>query len=402
MTTKNASHAIRTRLNALASKYLNNWVTPVILAYSEESGRYDFGALCVAFPIPQVMISTRRRESPMPASTSIPLSILDLAPIGPGETAAQSYTNSVSLAQAAERHGYTRVWYAEHHNMPTIGSSATSVLIAHVAANTSTIRLGSGGVMLPNHSPLTIAEQFGTLETLHPGRIDVGLGRAPGGDRAIFNALRRDPGASEQFPQDVMELQAYLAGASIVNGVSATPTPDSPPPLYILGSSLFGAQLAAALGLPYAFASHFAPDALHDAVALYRRDFKPSAQLEHPYVIAAANVFAADNPEAAATQFASARRRRVRGMIARNQAGVDYSDQQIDEFLSTPAGANIANMMRVTAVGTSADVAGFLDEFALSAQADELILAHGALAVDDRLRSVELAAPALRNTPGKP
>jgi luciferase family oxidoreductase group 1 len=328
----------------------------------------------------------------MSAGTSVPLSILDLAPIGPGETAAQSYANSVSLAQAAERHGYTRVWYAEHHNMPTIGSSATSVLIAHVAAHTSTIRLGSGGVMLPNHSPLTIAEQFGTLETLHPGRIDVGLGRAPGGDRAIFNALRRDPGASEQFPQDVMELQAYLAGASIVNGVSATPTPDSAPPLYILGSSLFGAQLAAALGLPYAFASHFAPDALYEAVALYRRDFKPSAQLEHPYVIAAANVFAADNAEAAATQFASARRRRVRGMIARNQAGVDYSDQQIDEFLTTPAGANIANMMRVTAVGTSADVAGFLDEFALSAQADELILAHGALAVEDRLRSVELAS----------
>lgn len=326
-------------------------------------------------------------------SSSIPLSILDLAPIGPNETAKQSYAGSVALAQAAEKFGYERVWYAEHHNMPTIASSATSVLIAHIASQTSTIRLGAGGIMLPNHSPLTIAEQFGTLESLHPGRIDLGLGRAPGGDRAIFNALRRDPGASEQFPRDVMELQAYLAGDSIVEGVSATPTPESAPPLYILGSSLFGAQLAAALGLPYAFASHFAPDALHEAVGVYRRDFKPSGQLAHPYVIAGANVFAAATNEQATLQFEDARRRRVRGMISRNQVGVEYSDQQIDEFLTTPAGANVANMMRMTAVGTSAEVAAWLGEFALSAQADEVIVAHGATAIDDRLRSVELASP---------
>ena len=329
----------------------------------------------------------------MRTSASVPLSILDLAPVGPNEAPAQSYENSIALARAAERHHYERVWYAEHHNMPTIASSATSVLIAHVAAHTSTIRLGAGGIMLPNHSPLTIAEQFGTLETLHPGRIDLGLGRAPGGDRAIFNALRRDPAASEQFPRDVMELQGYLAGKSIVEGVSATPTPDSAPPLYILGSSLFGAQLAAALGLPYSFASHFAPDSLHEAVSLYRRDFKPSAQLEHPYVIAGANVFAADSAESAHAQFTDARRLRVRGMISRNQAATDYSDQQIDEFLTTPSGANLANMMRVTAVGTASDVASFLDEFAISAQADELIVAHGALNIEDRLRSVELAAP---------
>ncbi|WP_430868479.1 LLM class flavin-dependent oxidoreductase [Demequina aurantiaca] len=327
------------------------------------------------------------------ASPTVPLSILDLAPIGPGETPAQSYSNSVALAQTAERHGYGRVWYAEHHNMPTIASSATSVLIAHVAAHTSTIRLGAGGIMLPNHSPLTIAEQFGTLETLHPGRIDLGLGRAPGGDRAIFNALRRDPGASEQFPRDVMELQGYLTGESIVTGVSATPTPESAPPLFILGSSLFGAQLAAALGLPYAFASHFAPDALHEAVSLYRRDFKPSAQLEHPYVLAAANVFAADTAADATVQFEAARRRRVRGMIARNQAGVEYTDAQIDEFLTTAAGANLANMMRYTAVGTASEVSQFLGDFAQTAQADELIVAHGALSIADRLRSVELAAP---------
>lgn len=327
-------------------------------------------------------------------SPALPLSILDLAPIAPDEAPKQSFANSVALAQTAESNGYKRVWYAEHHNMPTIASSATSVLIAHIAAHTSTIRLGAGGVMLPNHSPLTIAEQFGTLESLHPGRIDLGLGRAPGGDRAIFNALRRDPGASEQFPQDVLELQAYLGEQSTVAAVNAYPGKDTNVPLYILGSSLFGAGLAAALGLPYAFASHFAPDALHDAVALYRRDFKPSAQLDHPYVIAGANVFAAESTRAATAQFQDARRRRVRGMIARNQAGIEYTDQQIDEFLTTPAGANIANMMRHTAIGTGPEVAAFLADFAVTAQADELIVAHGALQVEDRLRSVELAVPA--------
>lgn len=327
----------------------------------------------------------------MSTNTSVPLSILDLAPIGPEETPAQSYAASVALAQAAERHGYERVWYAEHHNMPTIASSATSVLIAHIATHTSTIRLGAGGIMLPNHSPLTIAEQFGTLASLHPGRIDLGLGRAPGGDRAIFNALRRDSAASDRFPRDVVELQAYLAGRSIVEGVRATPVPATAPPLYILGSSLFGAQLAASLGLPYAFASHFAPDALREAVEVYRRDFQPSKQLVHPYVIAGANVFAADTTEEATTQFEDARRRRVRGMIARNQVDVEYSDQQIDEFLTTPAGANIANMMRVTAVGNATDVTAFLDDFAVRAQADELIVAHGATHIDDRLHSVKLA-----------
>lgn len=324
---------------------------------------------------------------------SIALSILDLAPVAPGETAAKSFTNSVSLAQTAERYGYSRVWYAEHHNMPTIASSATSVLIAHIAAHTSTIRLGAGGVMLPNHSPLTIAEQFGTLETLHPGRIDLGLGRAPGGDRAIFNALRRDPGASEQFPQDVLELQAYLGDQSRVPTVNAYPGKDTNVPLYILGSSLFGAQLAAALGLPYAFASHFAPDALNDAVTLYRRDFKPSAQLEEPYVIAGANVFASDTSADADSQFVAARRQRVRSMLKRGPSPVQYSDDQIDLFLTTPEGASLANMMRCTAVGTPDEVHDWLEQFAKDANADELIVAHGALDIDNRLRSVALAAP---------
>ena len=325
----------------------------------------------------------------------IPLSILDLAPIAPHETARESFAASVALAQLAETHGYRRVWYAEHHNMPSIASSATSVLIAHVAAHTSTIRLGAGGVMLPNHAPLTIAEQFGTLETLHPGRIDLGLGRAPGSDQNTMRALRLDNTSSDQFPQDVLELQGYLRGETRIPGVQAVPGGGTDVPLYILGSSLFGAQLAAALGLPYAFASHFAPDALHEAVAVYRRDFTPSEQLSQPYVIAGANVIAADDADDAVRQFETMRRRRVRGMIARGPATPEYSDEQIDAFLTTADGRGIANMMRYSAVGTAAHVAAYLEEFAASVQADELIVAHQSAVVAERLRSVELTATAI-------
>src|ERR1700760_4449658 len=186
------------------------------------------------------------------------LSILDLAPIARGQSASESFAASVTLAQRAEELGYHRVWYAEHHNMPTIASSATSVLIAHIGAHTKTIRIGSGGIMLPNHSPLTIAEQFGTLAAMYPGRIDLGLGRAPGSDQNTLLALRRNPSSSESFPQDVMELQGHLDGHTRIPGVDAIPGKDSNVPLYILGSSLFGAELAAALGYPHAFASHFA------------------------------------------------------------------------------------------------------------------------------------------------
>src|SRR5215475_2112054 len=206
------------------------------------------------------------------------LSILDLAPIARGQSARESFAASVALARRAEELGYQRVWYAEHHNMPSIASSATSVLIAHIGAQTTSIRLGSGGIMLPNHSPLVIAEQFGTLEAMYPGRIDLGLGRAPGSDASTQYALRRDPRASDTFPQDVVELQGFLTGHSLVQGVDAYPGKGSDVPLYILGSSLFGAKLAAALGLPYAFASHFAPDALLDAIAAYRGEFTPSEQ----------------------------------------------------------------------------------------------------------------------------
>jgi len=337
---------------------------------------------------------------------TIALSILDLAPISEGQTAQDSFEASIALARAAEEHGYARVWYAEHHNMPTIASSATSVLIGHVAAHTSSIRLGAGGVMLPNHAPLTIAEQFGTLESMFPGRIDLGLGRAPGSDQNTMRALRRGPASADEFPQDVLELQGYLRGQSVIPGVQAVPGAGTNVPLYILGSSLFGATLAAALGLPYAFASHFAPDALFEAVETYRRDFQPSEQLAEPYVIAGVNVIAADDGADALRQFETTRRARVRGMISRGPVAVDlggvsqpapaYSDDEIDAFLTTPQGRQIANMMRYSAVGTAAEVREFLEKFAASARADELIIAHQSPLIADRLRSVELTAQAMQ------
>ncbi|WP_040699772.1 LLM class flavin-dependent oxidoreductase [Nocardia vinacea] len=318
------------------------------------------------------------------------LSILDLASVAPGSTARDSFENSVALARAAERSGYRRVWYAEHHNMRSIASSATSVLIGHVAAQTETIRLGAGGIMLPNHSPLVIAEQFGTLETLFPGRIDLGLGRAPGSDQKTMFALRRNPSSADSFPQDVLELQGYLSGNSRVPGVQAVPRAEGIVPLYILGSSLFGAQLAAQLGLPYAFASHFAPDALHQAVAVYRDNFRPSEQLAEPYVMAGVNVFAAEDHDAAVAQKTISYRARARAMIRRGAAGADFTDEEIDAFLASPNGSQLSAMTRYTAVGTPAEVRSYLADFAGSIDADELIVAHHATEIDDRLRSVEL------------
>jgi luciferase family oxidoreductase group 1 len=326
------------------------------------------------------------------ATMTIPLSILDLASVSPGESIAEGYAASVALAQMAEKHGYRRVWFAEHHNMPTIASSATAVLVGHIAGQTKTIRVGSGGIMLPNHSPLVIAEQFGTLETLYPGRIDLGLGRAPGSDQVTARAMRRPATSSDQFPQDVRELQGYLSGDSLVPGVQAVPGAGTNVPLYILGSSLFGAQLAAAYGLPYAFASHFAPDALVDAVSIYRRDFQPSEQLSAPHVIAAVNVIAADDAADAANQFAITRRGRIRMMITRAPDAPDYTDEQIDAFILTPSGERLASMMKYSAVGDAAGVRDYLNAFATLAQADELIIAHQSRTVADRLRSVALTA----------
>jgi putative transposase len=279
--------------------------------------------------------------------------------------------------------------------MPTIASSATSVLIGYIATQTRTIRLGSGGIMLPNHSPLVIAEQFGTLETLFPGRIDLGLGRAPGSDQNTQVALRRDNSAADTFPQDVVELQGYLSGHSQIPGVQAVPRADQPVPLYILGSSLFGAQLAAQLGLPYAFASHFAPAALHQAVDVYRDSFRPSAQLSSPYVIAGVNVFAAADHDDAALQRTIAYRARTRSMLSRGSLGANFTDAEIDAFLASPNGASLASMTQYTAVGTPDEVGDYLSAFAAGIGADELILAHHAADLDDRLRSVELTASAM-------
>lgn len=322
---------------------------------------------------------------------AVPLSILDLAEVGDGETVRDSLDFSVALAQRAEEWGYRRVWYAEHHNIPAIASAATSVLVAHVAAHTRTIRVGAGGVMLPNHAPLTIAEQFGTLEALHPGRIDLGLGRAPGTDRETIRALRRDLTSADRFPEDVLELQGYLTGDSRVPGVEATPGKGTNVPLYVLGSSLFGAKLAAALGLPYAFASHFAPGALEEAVAAYRREFQPSAQLERPHVIAGVNVVAADTREAADEQFLATKRRRAQLLFGRDRT---FSPQEADAVLGSPAGLQVLQMLHYSAVGTPGEVAGYLDRFAEHARADELILAAAAPDKAARLRSFELVAQA--------
>ena len=321
----------------------------------------------------------------------VPLSLLDLVPIPRGGTASEALATSVELARTAERCGYKRVWYAEHHNMATIASSATSVLIAHVAAHTSTIRLGSGGVMLPNHSPLTIAEQFGTLESLHPGRIDLGLGRAPGSDRNTMRALRRSPASADAFPEDVLELQGYLRGQSRIAGVEATPGKGTDVPLYILGSSLFGARLAALLGLPYAFASHFAPAALTEAVALYRREFRPSTDLDEPFVIAGVNVVAADSDEEADAQFRQATRWRIRSILA---PGRHLSDEETDSLVDSPAGRHVAGMLTYSAVGTPSRVGEYLTGFAAHASADELIVAHQSPSAEGRLRSAELTAKA--------
>jgi luciferase family oxidoreductase group 1 len=327
------------------------------------------------------------------------LSILDLAPVGRGETASESFAASVALAQRAEQLGYERVWYAEHHNIPSIASSATSVLIAHVGAKTRTIRLGAGGVMLPNHAPLVIAEQFGTLAALYPDRIDLGLGRAPGGDQNTMYALRRDPRSAETFPQDVVELQGYLAGKSGVPGVDAFPGKGSNVPLYILGSSLFGARLAAALGLPYAFASHFAPAALQPALAAYRGEFRPSEQLDRPYVMAGVNVLAADSAAAAEAQLKSVRRARAAAQFGRQfgVVGADVSDEQADEILAAGAAPHVDETLIQTAVGTPDHVRDFLGDFLRLTNADELITVHPAPNTEDRLHSIALLMEAMQS-----
>lgn len=324
---------------------------------------------------------------------SIPLSILDLAAVGRDETIAESFAGSVEQARLAERLGYRRIWYAEHHNISSIASSATSVLIAHIANHTETIRLGAGGIMLPNHAPLLIAEQFGTLATLHPDRIDLGLGRAPGSDTNTIYALRRDPAMAESFPRDVVELQGLLSDESPIPGVRAIPGQGTQVPLYMLGSSLFGAQLAAELGLPYAFASHFAPAMLFDALEEYRTKFKPSEQLAEPYVIAGVGAIVADSEESAAEQLEASRRLRARAIFSR--AGHKLTDEELTALLASPQAAAVDEMLRYNAVGIPEVAGDYLAEFREATAADELIVVHQSNTVTNRLRSIELLAEAI-------
>ena len=318
-----------------------------------------------------------------------PLSVLDLAPIVEGSTPGEALANSLDLARHAERRGYRRFWLAEHHNALGIASAATAVVIAHVAAGTSRIRVGAGGIMLPNHSPLVIAEQFGTLAALHPGRIDLGLGRAPGTDQITVRALRRDPSSADTFPQDVLELQHFLAEPDPRQAVVATPGAGTRVPLWILGSSLYGAELAAALGLPYAFASHFAPAALLPALEVYRSRFRPSEQLEFPYAMVGVNVIAADDDETARRLFSSVQQSFTniqRGRRGRLPAPIDDIDSYWSELEKERASA----MLSRSYVGAPETVRAGLESLVAETDADELIVAAAIHDHDARLHSYEL------------
>ncbi|MCC6716337.1 MAG: LLM class flavin-dependent oxidoreductase [Acetobacteraceae bacterium] len=321
----------------------------------------------------------------------IPLSVLDLAPVPEGSDAGQALRNSADLARHAEALGYARYWMAEHHNMPGIASAATAVALAHVAAGTSRIRIGAGGVMLPNHAPLLIAEQFGTLAALHPGRIDLGLGRAPGTDQVAAHAIRRSLTRGDDFPQDVMELLGYFRPASAGQPLQAVPGAGLDVPVWILGSSTYGAQLAAAFGLPYAFASHFAPEQMHAAIDIYRARFRPSEYLAAPRVMLGLNVFAADTDAAARRLFSSLQQAFLnlrRGRPGKLPAPID----DMDAMLDPRARMMLDHSLSCAIVGNPDTVRAGLDGFIARTGADELMVTaqihdHGA-----RRRSFEILA----------
>ena len=320
-----------------------------------------------------------------------PLSVLDLAPVPHGSTPAEALRNSLDLAQHAERWGYRRFWLAEHHNMVGIASAATAVVIGYIAGGTRTIRVGSGGIMLPNHAPLVIAEQFGTLASLYPGRIDLGLGRAPGTDQLTLRALRRDPAAADSFPQDVLELQALLGPRQPGQRVQAVPGTGLEVPLWILGSSLFGAQLAAMLGLPFAFASHFAPDALMQALEIYRARFQPSRQLDRPYAMVGVNVIAAETDAEARRLFTSIQQsftNLFRGTRGQLQPPID----DIEAYWSPAEKAQVAGMLACSFAGSPDTVRADLAAFLGRTGADELMVASAIHDHAARLRSYELLA----------
>ncbi|MCX7351625.1 MAG: LLM class flavin-dependent oxidoreductase [Alphaproteobacteria bacterium] len=317
------------------------------------------------------------------------LSILDLVPVRQGLTPREALQESAALAQHAEDLGYKRFWVAEHHNMEGIAGAATAVVLGHIAGHTKSIRVGSGGIMLPNHSPLVIAEQFGTLASLFPGRIDLGLGRAPGTDRATLRALRRDAMAAESFPDDVLELQAFLAPAEPGQAIRAVPGAGTQVPLWILGSSLYGAQLAAILGLPYAFASHFAPDALDQALALYRERFQPSQQLGKSYAVAAANVIVADTDEAARRLFTSVQMRFV-GMVRNERGLLQPPIDDINSYWTASEQVHASRMLTCSFVGSPATVETQLRAFVARTGIDELIVASAIYDQHAKFRSFEL------------
>jgi len=321
----------------------------------------------------------------------IPLSILDLARIREGSNAKEALDNARDVAAHAERWGYNRIWLAEHHNMAGIASSATSLAIQHVAAGTSTIRVGAGGIMLPNHAPYVIAEQFGTLAQLYPGWIDLGLGRAPGTDQLTLRALRRSPQASDTFPQDVLELQAYFAEAEPGQRIQAIPAAGTNVPLWILGSSNFGAMLAAELGLPYGFASHFAPEMLLPALSIYRNRFKPSEQLPRPYAMVGVNIVVADTDEEAKRLFTTQQMSFTsifRGARGLSQPPID----DIETYWTEMEKAQVQRMLARAIVGSPATVKAGMQALVEETGADELIIVSDVYEHGKRLRSFELIA----------
>ena len=324
------------------------------------------------------------------------LSILDLVPVVEGGTVSHALANAADLARHAESLGYQRYWVAEHHGMTGIASAATSVVIGHVAAATKTIRVGAGGIMLPNHAPLQIAEQFGTLDALFPGRIDLGLGRAPGSDQRVARAMRRTlESDANAFPNDVVELQSYFADDGRT-GIVATPGAGAKPDLWILGSSTFGAQLAAMLGLPYAFASHFAPDALEQAMTIYRRDFRPSAQLDRPYAMAGFNVFAADTVEEA-EYLSSSQQQAFVALRTGNPRQLPPPVAGYRETLGAQGSAILDHVLQCSAVGDADTVARGIAAFVARTGVDEVMVASGIFDHAARKKSLAITAEAVRD-----
>lgn len=321
----------------------------------------------------------------------IPLSILELGRVRQGADRRAALDDARTLAQHAEELGYRRIWVAEHHNSPGVMTAATSLVIAHLAAGTTRIRVGAGGIMLPNHAPYVIAEQFGTLETLFPGRIDLGLGRAPGTDQLTLGALRRSPGSAETFPQDVLELQAFLAPVTAAQRTEAVPGSGTNVPLWILGSSLYGAQLAATLGLPYGFASHFAPQALLQALEIYRSAFRPSAQLNRPYALVAVNVIAAETDEEA-RHLATSQQMSFTDLLRGTRQLMQPPIKDIDAYWTPHEQAQAGQMLKCSVVGSGPTVRRGLTRLLEETGADELMIVSDVFDVAKRLRSLEIIA----------